>query len=302
MDCGESDLKIWTSFDFIISYVESLPLFFVGCLMILLIINNRFIPNVITDINFKFVYIISIIFPLILILFRNKLIKKLYKSSQYRLYNLSRSNLIYFLELIFFVFLFYIFDRLNYENLITLFYLDVVLGFLLLYVVFNIMVVNSLSEIGYIRIESLNLEKNIDKFDARQQWISKITTRICKYLLKGNIKIDKNELRYVLNIELINDKKQSVENINLLIKMFITKNVDKNNYNLLCSLLKKDYLPQYVEENKLDKIKKIQELIQVVKYIFVTITISILILTTIVTLTINNQNLINFLQTLTSLL
>jgi len=302
MDCGESDLKIWTSFDFIISYVESLPLFFVGCLMILLIINNRFIPNIITDINFKFVYIISIIFPLILILFRNKLIKKLYKSSQYRLYNLSRSNLIYFLELIFFVFLFYMFDRLNYENLITLFYLDVVLGFLLLYVVFNIMVVNSLSEIGYIRIESLNLEKNIDKFDARQQWISKITTRICKFLLKGNIKIDKNELRYVLNIELINDKKQSVENINLLINMFITKNVDKNNYNLLCSLLKKDYLPQYVEENKLDKIKKIQELIQVVKYIFVTITISILILTTIVTLTINNQNLINFLQTLTSLL
>jgi hypothetical protein len=151
------------------------------------------------------------------------------------------------------------------------------------------------------RFESLNLEKDIDKFDARQQWIKLIINKICNFLLKGKMKIDKNELIYFINIGLINNKEQSLKNIQSLTNMFITKNLDKNNYDLLCSILKKDSLSQYIQENKIDKFKKLQEQTQIIKYIFITVVLIILIIMALFTLIINSPNLSDIIKILQNL-
>ncbi len=210
----------WSIIDFIMNFFVILLFSYVGGIFVILYISLQFNINLYQYFSVLINYIVPIMF-IIIVKFRkriiNHLINKAYRNKKLSLLYKHKIKFFYIQIFLLVYNVLIIYMNSVYENIITdnnvLLITSINIIFLTTYFIFG----KILSESGLVFIEFSELSTNIHNFEKRQDWLTKICERISDVFKKGNLMVNKEELRSSFNLQMRNSE-------NMILKINEMKN------------------------------------------------------------------------------
>lgn len=201
----ENSVETWGILNILVSVVGT---FFCAIFGIISLVATIYYPNEspTNDVYFTIVWL-SIITYMVLMCFRNRIIKKIFmKTAPNKFleftYVLERimKVLVVILLLAFFLIAVVPIEIYDFSNFFFL-----IFSLFLLYTPF-FMFTLAITDSGEIRIAFNELFSTLYNFDRRQKWLRKIFGKLRDNLKKGNIKVSRDKLVYHCNLKLMNSE------------------------------------------------------------------------------------------------
>jgi hypothetical protein len=223
---NEDYIYEWSIFELITNSLVVMLCSYIGGLFVMLFIALQFNINVVQYFSFFTYYIVPIIFMIIMVL-RKKIINLLINKANRNedlgsLYNHQRTSFIPQLFLFGYLLIIIYLNKM-YSNIITdnslVLISSVAILFMPIYYTFGTI----LTEAGCVFIEFNEFSINLYNFDKRQRWLTKICERISNIFKKGNIMVNKDELRSEFNLQMKNSVDMTSK-INEMKNWFLSEN------------------------------------------------------------------------------
>ena len=202
---NEDHVHEWSIINFITNFFVTLLFSYVGGVFIILYIALQFNINLYQYFSVRINYIFPIIF-IIIMKFRKRIINHLINiADRNKKLGLLYKHKIKFFYIQIFLLVYNIltiYINNMYKNIITDVNVLLITSINIIYMTTYFIFGTILTESGLIFIEFSELSTNINNFEKRQNWLKKICDRISDVFKKGNLMVNKEELRSYFNLQM----------------------------------------------------------------------------------------------------